>query len=553
MTEVSIPEFRTLNPVVVEPEPVEQGRSLVVLIGINKYTHWRTLNNAVQDALGMQQILIDKLGFTAPIAPLIDDAATQEAIEALVEEQLRELLKEDDSLVLFFAGHGHTRIEQESETGYIVPVDARMPDGAKGHWGDYIRLNHWLEEVAELPARHILVVLDACHSGFALGNAANIYRSAERFRADINRDRSRKVITSAKQDQLALDGGPVPGHSLFTGTLINGFNWGEADIDGNGFITSSELGLYLQQKVGQASGSAQTPEFGSFHRDEQGEMVISLRNQGFDTLKARALSALQTGQFTLFKELTEQAIALKPTSAEALYLEYRLKLAERDFQRVTEIIDALVGFDLQESLIPLSNHDLSKNQIRLPCWIPILSISEAGFLAEVAVLTGKSKEQLQAITKEQPQKIAAQAFGESQAYLIEPKSFCQFSIKNPTSTPLHIYMVGFDEAGRFQLETLWDDEEIIFNGLLPGATKGSYLFAPQGKPGLREICLFSSPKRLRFFLFPASPDAYGAQLDIIPNEDLQRIRMKVIRYSLTNPLLPEKTVTLTAIVRTILR
>jgi hypothetical protein len=379
------------------------------------------------------------------------------------------------------------------------------------------------------------VILDACHSGFALGSAANIYRSAARFRTDISRDRSRKVITSAKQDQLALDGGPVPGHSLFTGTLINGFNWGEADIDGNGFITSSELGLYLHQKVGQASGSTQTPEFGSFHRDEKGEMVISLRNQSFDTLKARALSALQTGQFILFKELTEQAIALKPTSAEALYLEYRLRFAERNFQRVAEVIDALVSFDLQESLIPLSNNDLSKIQIRLPCWIPVLSIPDARFLPEIAVLTGQNKEQLQVVK--------AQSFGESQAYLIEPKGFCQLSIKNPTSDPLHIYMVGFDETGRFQLETLWDDEEIIFNGLMPRQTKLSYIFAPQGKPGLREIRLFSSPKRLRFFLFPASPDAYGAQIDMIASEDLENIRMKVIRYSLTNKLLSQKSIT----------
>lgn len=535
ITEASTPEFRTLNPVVVDPEPVKQGRSLVVVIGINEYTHWRKLNNAVQDALGLQQTLIDKLGFTAPISPLIDGAATHDAIEALVEEQLRKLLKKDDSLVLFFAGHGHTRIDEESKTGYIIPSDARMPNADEEHWGDYIRLNHWLEEVAELPARHILVILDACHSGFALGSAANIYRSAARFRTDISRDRSRKVITSAKQDQLALDGGPVPGHSLFTGTLINGFNWGEADIDGNGFITSSELGLYLHQKVGQASGSTQTPEFGSFHRDEKGEMVISLRNQSFDTLKARALSALQTGQFTLFKELTEQAIALKPISAEALYLEYRLRFAEGNFQRVAEVIDALVSFDLQESLIPLSNNDLSKIQIRLPCWIPVLSIPDAGFLPEIAVLTGQNKEQLQVVK--------AQSFGESQAYLIEPKGFCQLSIKNPTSDPLHIYMVGFDETGRFQLETLWDDEEIIFNGLMPRQTKLSYIFAPQGKPGLREIRLFSSPKRLRFFLFPASPDAYGAQIDTIASEDLENIRMKVIRYSLTNKLLSQKSIT----------
>ena len=74
-TEASTPEFRTINPVVVEHELVKQGRSRVVVIGINKYTHWRTLNNAVQDALGLQQTLIDKLRFTAPIAPSIDSAA----------------------------------------------------------------------------------------------------------------------------------------------------------------------------------------------------------------------------------------------------------------------------------------------------------------------------------------------------------------------------------------------------------------------------------------------------------------------------------------------
>jgi hypothetical protein len=174
-----------------------------------------------------------------------------------------------------------------------------------------------------------------------------------------------------------------------------------------------------------------------------------------------------------------------------------------------------------------------------------LSIPEAGFLPEVGVLTGQNKEQLQAITKQQPQEIEAQFFGESQAYLIEPKSFCQLRIKNPTSDPVHIYMVGFDEAGRFQLETLWDDEVVIFNGLMPGEIKNSYLFAPQGKPGLREIRLFSSPKRLRFFLFPASPTAYGAQLDMIANEDLENIRMKVIRYSLTNKLLLEESTALT--------
>ena len=516
---------RKLLPVEVETKNVEQGRSLIVTIGINDYANWQKLKNAVQDAVGFQQALVEKLGFQAPISPLTDSAATKDAIEFLTKDQLREVLEEDDSLVLFFAGHGHTRVEEHSETGFIVPVDARRPD-TKEYWSDYIRLSHWLEEIAELPARHILVILDSCHSGFALGEAALTFRDAVRYQKDLSNRRSRKVITSAQREQPALDGGPIPGHSLFTGTLINGFSWGEADLEGNGLITGSELGLFVQQKVAQASNSAQTPDFGAFHRDDRGEIVFSLRNQSFEALKARAFSALQTGQLTLFKELTEQVIALKPFSPEVLYLEFRLRFFEKQFDRVTEIIDQLVRLDLNESQIPLSNNDLLKMQVRLPCWIPVFLIPELEFPLEVSVLNGATKEDLYVAE--------AQSLGDRQGYFIESKTFCQLRITNPTQNAVHVYMIGFDETGRFQLETLWEDTNVILQGIPSAETKTGYIFKPQGQQGIREIRLFSSPRQIRFFLFPASPDAYGAQVEAIANDDLRGIRVKSIYFSLTS-------------------
>jgi hypothetical protein len=101
----------------VESEPVQQGRLLVVTIGINEYVHWQKLKNAVQDAIGLQQTLIDKLGFSAPIPPLLNEAATKAAIESLIDDRLREELQEDDNLVLFFAGHGHTRVDKLGRQG----------------------------------------------------------------------------------------------------------------------------------------------------------------------------------------------------------------------------------------------------------------------------------------------------------------------------------------------------------------------------------------------------------------------------------------------------
>ncbi|MBD2080629.1 hypothetical protein [Leptolyngbya sp. FACHB-17] len=121
--------------------------------------------------------------------------------------------------------------------------------------------------------------------------------------------------------------------------------------------------------------------------------------------------------------------------------------------------------------------------------------------------------------------------------MIEPKTACQLRITNPVQNPVHVYMVGFDEAGRFQLETLWNDAIVILQGLPPTETKTSYVFRPQGQPGIREVRLFASPRQIPLFLFPASPDAYGAQLDTIDPDDLKDISVKSIQFSLTPKLL----------------
>ncbi|MEP0924383.1 caspase family protein [Leptolyngbya sp. ST-U4] len=512
---------------------VEQGRSLVVVIGINEYIHWQKLKNAVQDAVGLQQTLIDKLGFSAPIPPLLNEAATKAAITFLIEDQLREEVQKDDSLVLFFAGHGHTRVDKAGdivlgETGFIIPAEARGP---KEVWSDYIQIDPLLQSISWLPARHILVILDSCHSGFALGEAMKSFRDAVRYEKDLSSRLSRKVITSARREQLALDNGPIPGHSLFTGTLVDGFNWGKADLDGNGLITSSELGLFIQQKVGQTSESKQTPDFGSFYLDDRGEMVISLRNQSFDALKARAFSALQSRELKFFKERVEELIALNPSSPESLYLEYRLRFAENDFERVVEIINTLLSLNLSNGLIPLSQEDLWDIEGRLYCWASVFSITETTFPVQVNVLVrdaGGVPDKL-----ENAEKIR---LGDVEGYRIEHRKVFRLSLTNTTSHPLHIYMVEIDSNGYFQPIILWKEEDILFDGLPPGETKLSYPFVQTGSTGTCEIRLFASPKRLKFFLFPASPGARGSSIELIEEEDLTQIKMKPIYYSMTSKL-----------------
>lgn len=255
------------------------GRMYVIGIGVDRYHAWGRLQNAAADARGALDAFV-KLGFEQVHAPLLDDAATGNAIRYLVTDELR-TLNANDSLVVFFAGHGHTVTTTFpdgtcTKKGYLIPVDAEPPGGRIGTW---LSLNSWLSEISNLPPRHILVVLDACHSGVALdpvirwrGADVRLNDSLEKLRAR----RSRRIITSALDDQLALDSGPLHGHSLFTGCLIEALTGGMTPRDGQSVVTGSEIGLHVQRRVTEYPESRQTPDFGALELDDRGELIIEL-------------------------------------------------------------------------------------------------------------------------------------------------------------------------------------------------------------------------------------------------------------------------------------
>ena len=137
-----------------------------------------------------------------------------------------------------------------------------------------------MRAVSLLPAKHILVILDACHSGIALGPIIK-WRDIGTWQSTplptLMARRSRRIITSALDDQVALDSGPLHGHSLFTGCLIEGLTHGLGRA-GSRAVTGSELGLYVQRRVEAYPNSRQTPDFGTFDFDDRGEMVIPLES-----------------------------------------------------------------------------------------------------------------------------------------------------------------------------------------------------------------------------------------------------------------------------------
>jgi uncharacterized caspase-like protein len=224
----------------------------------------------VRDADAVREDLVRRFGFAEDhVFQLNDRAATRSAILELLNLKLgSDSVRRDDRVFVFFAGHGATRrLTSGRDLGYIVPADADPRNLA----ADAIPMTE-LQNLAEaIPAKHVLFVMDSCYSGLGLMRGGG----AQNFLKENARRVGRQMLTAGGADQMVSDGGPG-GHSVFTWTLLQGLA-GKADLNGDGFITSTELAAFVAPAV--SSVSMQTPAFGSLPGSEGGEFVFELPAQ----------------------------------------------------------------------------------------------------------------------------------------------------------------------------------------------------------------------------------------------------------------------------------
>ncbi|HAC64564.1 MAG TPA: hypothetical protein DCF68_13755 [Cyanothece sp. UBA12306] len=171
----------------------------------------------------------------------------------------------NNRLVIFFAGHGHTR---QKTKGYLVPIDA--PDANLDERG-FLKAALPMQQImtwAELmEAKHALFVFDSCFSGtiFKQRSQANFTNAYIR---DVMNKPVRQFLTAGDADEK------VPAKSVFTPLFIRGLE-GEADYTKDGYVTGNELGLFLRQNLSEYT-KTQTPQFGTIRNPDldQGDIVF---------------------------------------------------------------------------------------------------------------------------------------------------------------------------------------------------------------------------------------------------------------------------------------
>jgi len=179
----------------------------------------------VADAQAVVDVLESRYGFRA--RPLLN-ATKGQMLTAL--NDYRKLLTEDDSLLIYYAGHG--TIDRDLLRGYWQPVDASRDDDSTWIDGDEIS-----KQIEGMKARHVLVVADSCYSGaLTRGGGVELKRgtsaAAEIKRLTLlSRMPSRTVLTSGGE-QPVLDAGGG-GHSIFATAFLQVLRTNGQVLDGS--------------------------------------------------------------------------------------------------------------------------------------------------------------------------------------------------------------------------------------------------------------------------------------------------------------------------------
>jgi tetratricopeptide (TPR) repeat protein len=241
--------------------------SYALIIGNGDYTNgWPKLPGVMGDLDEVSKTL-EKRGFLTEFAR---DVSRDEFRYRLEEFINTHGLKPENQLLIYFAGHGYTEKIGTQEVGYIVMTDAPTPEKNIGLFRQRAIEISEIESMAKrIKAKHALFVFDSCFSGSLMRNRG---QKPSPFISSVITKPVREFITSGSADQVE------PDKSVFR-VLFQRALSGEADYNDDKYITGSELGLYLQQKVTDYTNNTQTPQFSKI-RDitlDEGDFVFSLK------------------------------------------------------------------------------------------------------------------------------------------------------------------------------------------------------------------------------------------------------------------------------------
>jgi len=248
----------------VDTIPAETGKKRTgahaVVIGIGRYRErLPQAEFADRDAELMRDYLTRVMGYPEEnVALLVNDRAAKGDLEKYLEGWLPNRVEKDDTVFIYYSGHGSPN--PKTGEAYLVPYDG---DPAFVNKTGY-PLKRMYEDLGKLPAKEVVVVLDACFSG--AGGRSVIAKGMRPVGLSVENpmvSAGRTVVLAASAGDQVSSTYDQKGHGLLTYYFLKGLQ-GEGDQNKDGAIDLSELYAYLRPQVERVArrefNNEQTPQ-----------------------------------------------------------------------------------------------------------------------------------------------------------------------------------------------------------------------------------------------------------------------------------------------------
>jgi len=255
--------------------------SYALVIGNDNYTNgWPRLSNAIKDATAVADELT-RQGYEVELKTDLESEALKSALRNFF---IMRGQNPEARLLLWFAGHGQTLKDE----GFLVATDTPASDKPDfklsaihmRDFGSWVRL---------ADSKHVLAVFDSCFAGTIFTAQRGTPPASITMAATYP---VRQFLTSGDADQFVLDNGAF--RELFVRALRGEEN---ADVNFDGYLTASELGFFMSDRVTNLTQANQTPRYGKLRDQDydRGDFIVAiLEKQTALVDKSMALQSTET-------------------------------------------------------------------------------------------------------------------------------------------------------------------------------------------------------------------------------------------------------------------
>lgn len=219
-------------------------RRIAILVGNNSYTApIPSLNTPIADVNKIAEVLRNRFDYETEVLHNVGKARIIETFNRVAEET-----RPEDSVLLFYAGHGY--LMDDTKMGFWIPVDASVRTAA--NWISNADITKLLKA---LPSRQVILISDSCFSG-SLTREQRISDSVTPKTSEILSKRSVLAFSSGGEEPVSDEG--LDGHSIFAWYFINTI---KASSEG----ASRGFDIYRSVHIGVQKNYPQEPQYGAVY------------------------------------------------------------------------------------------------------------------------------------------------------------------------------------------------------------------------------------------------------------------------------------------------